>query len=95
MLNFTFKKPGALAFGVAVAAAALTLAACGGGGGDDGGGSTTTPPVTVTPPVGVTTAGFIAVVQRLIGMTDETSEPAAITDVVATTSETEEPIPNP
>lgn len=93
MSVFPFKsRP--LAIGVAVAVAALALAACGGGGDGDSG-TVTTPPVTVTPPVGVTTTGFLAVVQRIVGMSDDTSEPAAITDVVATTSETEEPVPNP
>jgi len=87
---------GRLAIGVAVAAAALTLAACGGGsssGHFSDGGTAVTPPATSNPAPGPSVAGFLAVVRNLIGMTSDTTEPVAITDVTATTSETTEPEP--
>lgn len=64
-----------------------------GGSDNDGGGSSTTPPTAGTPTPGSTLDSFIQIVKALVATTSETTEPVPVTDVTPTTPENVEPDP--
>lgn len=62
-------------------------------GGSSNDGGGTVPPVTTTPTPGSTLDSFIQIVKALVATTSETTEPVPVTDVVPTTPENVEPDP--
>jgi hypothetical protein len=92
MFDMHIKRPGRLAFGVAVAVGAATLVACGGGSNNH---SSTVPPITDNPLPVVTADSFVNAVKALLLKTSDTTEPGNVDDVTATKPENTEPDPTP
>jgi hypothetical protein len=77
---------------MAVLGLAVTITACHHGDDDHDPGQGT-PPVGATPTPPTATDAFVSYVTQLIGIQDETGEPASIDGVAATAPEGTEPLP--
>ena len=92
-MNSSHSKPSRWPHAAAAIAASLVLAGCGGGGGDDRPAVQFVPGTQVPTSATTSVAGVIAFLMDLIATTSETGEPIAVGDAVLSTSETEDATP--